>query len=193
MPIKNEEGFLEFSSEGFQDMNKYKAKAGRAKQRADYYCNYVLEHFDTENPDLSSGGYLEIFVTWAAFSCEMYFKSVLFHINAEDYFNEQPDGGKRIKEHRLWELYNELTTSDTKQGTDYSIHISDGFADFDSQLKSVSSYFVKYRYDFEMDTETMNYGFVFELMKRLRSITNGIRFLGSVEVYQDNEGYLVLS
>lgn len=46
MPIQNADGFLEIPSESFQGTEVYRAKAGRAKQRADYYYNYVLEHFD---------------------------------------------------------------------------------------------------------------------------------------------------
>ena len=193
LPVQDEDGSIILSYESFGGADTYRAIAGRAKDRADYYYRYVIEHFDIDNPDLSHDGNLELFVAWAAFSCEVYFKCILFHINAEYYFSERPDGGKRLLEHDLFKLFHTLVESDEKHKSNYSTQISDGMLCFEAQLSNVNKYFEQYRYDFEMDEESLNYLFIFNLMKRMHSITDSIQFVKSMEIYQRKDKSLVLS
>lgn len=193
LPEQREDGSLVFPANGFEGADIYRARAGRAKQRADYYCQYVLNNINTDAPDLSRKGNLELFVAWSAFSCEIYFKCLLFHINAEDYNDKYPNGKKKLLEHDLKKLYKKLVKSDSNQELNYAACISKEINDFDSQLKEVSDYFNKYRYDFELDIETLNYSFIFALMKKLYAITEQIQFVECIEVYQDTDDYLVIN
>ena len=193
MPDQIENGVLVFSGRGFEGADQYRAIAGRAKDRADYYFRYVTEHFDIDNPDLSSSGNLEIFVTWAAFACEVYLKSILYELDAEECDKECPDGRKRFRGHCLSEIYGKLVKSDEEHGSDYSFQISSGIQRFEEQLNAVSTYFEYYRYDFEKDKETLNYAFVFKLMEKLHSITDSIQFLKSIEIYQCSDKSIRIS
>ena len=184
---------LSFSAVPFQGAEIYRAIAGRARDRAEYYYKFVIDHCNVDNPDFSSSGFLEVYVTWASFACEVFFKSILFNIEAEEFFKEDSQGKKRIQKHNLWKLYEDLKKADRVYGTDYSSRISDRFENFEKQLKETSDYFIKFRYDFEMSIETINYTFVFALMKNLHSVVNDISFVKSTEIFQDENGWLNIS
>ena len=192
MPIHNEYGTLTFSKEDFCGADIYRAIAGRAKARADIYCDFIIAHCDIEQPDYSSSGNLEMFVAWAAFSCEVYLKSLIYHINADELFNEAPDGSKRFIEHSLLDLFNILEAINNN-GSEYAIRITEGLSDFSGRLNSVSNYFIKYRYDYELKDEEIDYSFVFDLLKKLQSITNEIEFIKSMEIVERPDRSILIS
>lgn len=192
LPQQRDDGCLTFSAEGFCGTDIYRAIAGRAKKRADSYCDFILSHCDTERPDFTSTGNLEMFVAWAAFACEVYLKSLIFHISANVFSVEKPDGDKKIKEHCLLELY-EMLKSANNVGHSYAVRVGEDYSDFVEKIESVSKYFELYRYDFELDNERIDFAFTFGLMKKLRSITDRIEFLGNAEIARTSNGGILIS
>lgn len=192
LPTQDENGFLRLSAEGFSGADIYRAIAGRAKIRADKYYRFIVAHCDMEQPDYSSSGNLEVYVAWAAFACEVYLKSLIIHLSADQFFREAPDGTKKIKIHPLEKLFEMLKTV-SNEGNAYAIRISEALPDFVERLNNSSKYFEQYRYDYELADEEMDVEFVFGLMKKLQSITDEVKFVGSMEIARTPDGGIMIS
>ena len=145
-----------------------------------------------EQPDYSSSGDLEVLVAWAAFACEVYLKSLIIHLDADNLFRDAPDGTKKIKIHPLKDLFERLKTVNN-EGHDYAIRVSEALPDFVERLNNVSRYFEQYRYDYELDDEIIDFSFVFDLIKMLQSITNEVEFVGSMEIARVPDGGIMIS
>ena len=192
LPTQSKNKALMISAEGFKGPDVYRAIAGRAKFRADDYYDFIVSHCNIDQPDFRSDGHLEIYVSLAAFVCEVYLKSLIFNANAETLFLKYPDGKKRLIDHSLFDLCKKLESLNA-DGCKYVDLIANGTSDFIGKLKSISNYYNHYRYDFELDEEVIEYTFVFSLMEKLRAVTDEVDYIKSMEIVQKADGSILLS
>lgn len=141
----------------FIDEDSVKYLATRAVRTADGFYDLVKKNCNTENPDASPEACLEMYLSLAALTCEIYIKSIIY--------NESLHNGAQLKGHFLDELFKKLPSAMQEE-------IKRKIKEIEIILPSIKKMFETFRYDFELNHIQGEYLIVFKLMDTLREISH---------------------
>lgn len=142
------------SSVDFKDRENINVMATSAMHTADGLYELILGNCDVLNPSITSN-HIELYLALSGLACEIYMKSIIYRSDNTIQ--------KRLREHRLEELYKMLPVENRNT-------IQENIPDIVQKLSAVSNVFTILRYDFEINNFSGEYFVVFSLMKELREI-----------------------
>lgn len=142
----------------YSDEVEMKRLATRANHTADGLFDLITRNCNIDNPDIALGAHLEIYLSLAGLACEIYLKSLIYY--------DARNRGKKLGTHDLCDLFRRIS-QESKETIRREIN------DIDELLPSLSVLFKDLRYDFELNHIAGKYLTVFDLMKVLKTLSNG--------------------
>ena len=142
----------------YSDEIEMKRLATRANQTADGLFDLITRNCNIDNPNITLDAHLEIYLSLAGLACEIYLKSLIYYDARND--------GKKLGTHDLCGLFR-MISQESKAAIRRKIN------DIDELLPSLSVLFMHLRYDFELNHIAGEYLAVFDLMKVLKTLSNG--------------------
>ena len=142
----------------YSDEVEMKRLATRANRTADGLFDLITRNCNIDNPDITLSAHLEIYLSLAGLACEIYLKSLIYY--------DARNSGKKLGTHDLWDLFRRISQN-RKEAIRREIN------DIDGLLPTLSELFPRLRYDYEFNHIEGEYLTVFDLMKVLKTLSNG--------------------
>lgn len=142
----------------YSDEVEMKRLATRANHTADGLFDLITRNCNIDNPDIKPSAHFEIYISLAGLTCEIYMKSLIYYDTKND--------GKQLKTHDFRMLFGRISQKNREV-------ICEKINDIDRLLPSLSELFKHLRYDYEFNHIEVGYSTVFDLMKVLKTLSNG--------------------
>ena len=141
----------------YSDEERIKILATKAVHTANGLADLVNNNCDIQNPDSSPEVHLEMYLSLAALTCEIYMKSIIY--------NENLHNGEQVWGHYLDELFEKLPDAVKDE-------LIQKYPTIQTTLHEIRDVFERLRYDFEQFHIQGDYLLVFQLMEELKNISN---------------------
>ena len=139
----------------YTDENSIIILATKAVNTADGLYDLIKCNYNTNDPDISAKSHLEMFLSLAGLTCEIYLKSIIYYENKHN--------GKKNTEHNLSQLFKNIPK-------EHKDTIKQIIPNIDEILPSIGNVFKSFRYDFEINSIQGEYLYLFDFMEKLRTI-----------------------
>ncbi len=141
----------------YSNENELKRLATKANNTANGLYELIIKNCNIENPDIAVEAHLEMYLSLAGLTCEIYLKSLIYY----DCLNE----GKQIRDHDLGRLFSKISS-------DKKAIIRSRINNIDELFPDLSKLFPKIRYDYEYNHIRGEYLAVFDFMNELKVLSN---------------------